>query len=159
MKQSKAATAGELRQIKQQGASDSGFYSHAAFGAQLPAMVGLYFYKKEPGGIFMDTLEKTRKQIEDSTDAIAASGRKLVEVAKDANKQMAEVAGKFREGSDHLAHAINKMMALADRHDFAKRVNLTKTLVESLERLAALEKQGTLDKVLAALDTIQVRRA
>ena len=65
----------------------------------------------------MDTLEKTRKQIEDSTDAIATSGRKLVEVAKDANKQMAEVAGKFREGSDHLAHAINKMMARADRHE------------------------------------------
>ncbi len=99
----------------------------------------------------MQSLETTKLQLDDSTEAILASGRKLVETAKTANKQMADVTGKFRDGTDKLASAIDKLMKVAGRGDFAETVRHTITLVDSLERLAVLEEKGLLDKVMRAM--------
>ena len=100
----------------------------------------------------MENLNSTKQKIEENTEAIFASGRKLVETAKDANKQMAEVTGKFRDGTERLSNAIDKLMKVAERGDFAETVRLTESLVESLERLAVLEEKGLLDKVMRAMN-------
>ena len=99
----------------------------------------------------MEALTTTQKTIEDNTAAIQASARRLVESATDANKQMANVTGKVRAGTENLGAAIDKLMKVAGRGDFEKTVALTESLVESLERLAALEEKGLLDKVMKAM--------
>lgn len=99
----------------------------------------------------MEALDRTKRQIEENTEAILSSGRKLVDTAKDANKQMADVTGKFRDGTERLGNAIDKLMKVAGRGDFAETVKLTESLVDSLERLAVLEEKGLLDKVMRAM--------
>lgn len=64
---------------------------------------------------------------------------------------MADVTGKFRSGTEHLGVAIDKMMKVVGRGDYEKTVQLTRTLVDSLERLAVLEEKGLLDKVMRAM--------
>ena len=100
----------------------------------------------------METLDRTKQQLEENTDAILGAGRKLVDAAKDANKQMADVTGKFREGTERLGLAIDKLMKIAGRGDFAETVQLTESLVQSLERLAVLEDKGLLEKVMKAMN-------
>ena len=149
----KGVTAGALRQIKQQGftTASGGLFSID----NVTGMVNeqkVYFSQTEPAGVFMENLTSTKQKIEENTEAIFASGRKLVETAKDANKQMAEVTGKFRDGTERLSNAIDKLMKVAERGDFAETVRLTESLVESLERLAVLEEKGLLDKVMRAMN-------
>jgi hypothetical protein len=144
-------TAGSLRELKENGytTGSGGLWSVDRLGKDLRPE--LYFYRTEPAGVFMQSLETTKLQLDDSTEAILASGRKLVETAKTANKQMADVTGKFRDGTDKLASAIDKLMKVAGRGDFAETVRHTITLVDSLERLAVLEEKGLLDKVMRAM--------
>ena len=99
----------------------------------------------------MDALESTKQQINENADAILAAGRKLVDTARDANKNMADVTGKFRDGTEKLGNAIDKLMKVAGRGDFAETVKMTESLVDSLERLAILEEKGLLDKVMRAM--------
>ncbi len=99
----------------------------------------------------MTTLEDTKTQINENTEAIQAAAHRLVGAAKDANKQMADVTGKFRAGTEHLGVAIDKMMKIAGRGDYEKTVQLTCLLVDSLDRLAVLEEKGLLDKVMRAM--------
>ena len=92
-----------------------------------------------------------KAQINENADAILAAGRKLVDTARDANKNMADVTGKFRDGTEKLGNAIDKLMKVAGRGDFAETVKMTESLVDSLERLAILEEKGLLDKVMRAM--------
>jgi hypothetical protein len=110
-----------------------------------------HFQKTEPAGEFMEALEHTKKMIDDNTDSIANAALKLVTSAKEANKQMADVTGKFRASTEHLSVAIDKLMKVAGRGDYEKTVQLTCTLVDSLERLAVLEEKGLLDRVMRAM--------
>ncbi len=99
----------------------------------------------------METLDRTIQQLEENKTAIADASKKLVETAKDANKHMIDVTGKFRDGTEKLGIAIDKLMKVAGRGDFSETVRLTESLVNSLERLAALEEKGVLDKVMKAM--------
>ena len=146
----KGTTAGALREVKRQGYStaNGGLWDKRMLGSLGPET---YFSKIEPAGVFMETLDRTKQQIEENTEAILSSGRKLVDAAKDANKQMADVTGKFRDGTERLGNAIDKLMKVTGRGDFAETVKLTESLVDSLERLAALEENGLLDKVMRAM--------
>ena len=149
----KGVTAGALRQIRQQGfttASGGTFSINSVIG--MVSEKKAFFSQTGQAGVFMENLNSTKQKIEENTEAIFASGRKLVETAKDANKQMAEVTGKFRDGTERLSNAIDKLMKVAERGDFAETVRLTESLVESLERLAVLEEKGLLDKVMRAMN-------
>ena len=149
----KGVTAGALRQLKQQGftTASGGLFSINSVNGMVSEKKA-YFSQTESAGVFMENLNSTKQKIEENTEAIFASGRKLVETAKDANKQMAEVTGKFRDGTERLSNAIDKLMKVAERGDFAETVRLTESLVESLERLAVLEEKGMLDKVMRAMN-------
>ncbi len=112
---------------------------------------GIFFDKREPAGKFMEALERTKQQIDDNTQAIALAANRLVELARESNKQVADVTGKFRDQTERLSNAIDKLAKVAGRGDYAETVRLTTQLVESLERLAALEEKGLLDKVMRAM--------
>lgn len=148
--QCRGITAGALREIKRNGFTHAsgGFFSEDAIKSFTPDH---YFVKREPAGAYMDALEKTQQTINDNTDAIQASAKRLVESAVDANKQMHHVSGKFREGTEKLGVAIDKFMKIASRGDFAETVKLTESFVDSMERLAVLEEKGLLDKVMKAM--------
>lgn len=149
-------TSGALKQIRQNGITTAGggYVDLESMKKRIVAEGGqIYFSHNEPAGVFMSTLEKTQENIKDTTDAICEAGARLVEMAKSVNKQMADVTGKVRDGSEKLSVAIDKMMKITGRHDFAETVAMTESLVSSLERLAVLEEKGLLDKVMKAMAT------
>lgn len=148
-------TAGALRELKQHGfsISNGGIFSQAMISKMPSIDPGIYFSKQEPAGVYMSNLEQTKHDIDENTEAIYTSAKRLVEAAVDANKQMHHVNGKFREGTEKLGVAIDKLMKVAGRSDFAETVRLTESFVDSLERLAVLEEKGILDKVMKAMQT------
>ena len=99
----------------------------------------------------MESLENTKKQIEENAKAIRESALTLTTSAREANVQMTEVTRKFRDGTEKLGVAMDKLLKIANNGDFAETVRLTGTLVDSLERLAVLEEKGLLDKVMTAM--------
>lgn len=99
----------------------------------------------------MTQLSEVKQHVEDGADAIFKAGAQLVAVAKEANKNMADVTGKFRDGTAKLGDAIDKMNKVAERGDFANTVKLVESLVTSLERLSVLEEKGVLVKVMSAM--------
>lgn len=147
-------TAGAMRQLKQRG------YTTASGGlTQTEAVKNMaqhtrpaeYFSNREPAGIFMSNLESQKQAIEETTEAILAATRRMVDVAKESNKEMAGISGKMRASTESLGAAIDKLTKIASRGDFEKTVALTSTLVDALERLAVLEEKGMLDKVIKAM--------
>ena len=150
----RGVSAGALRQLKRDGHTTacSGLWDVGAVKNMLAAESGaMYFNKCEPAGVYMEALEHTKQLINENTEAIKSSSAKLVETAQDSNKRIAEVSGKMRDGADKLGAALDKFMKIAGRGDFAETVKLTESLVSSLERLAALEERGVLDKVMKAM--------
>lgn len=149
----KGKTSGGLREVKEKGytTASKGYFDIEFIKRDLIDNPDLYFKRTEPAGIFMSKLEESEKQINEAATAIWTASHKLVENAKEANKQMSDVTGKFRDGTEKLSSAIDKLMKVVDRGDFAETVGLTKSLVDSLERLADLEEKGLLDKVIRAM--------
>ena len=113
--------------------------------------INTFFRKTEPAGVFMSDLEKTNKQIEESTEAIIRSGRRLVDSAKEASQNMVDVNRAFRDNSDKMSSAIDKMMQMTARKDFKETVDLAINFVEAMERLSKLEQSGLLEKVTKAM--------
>lgn len=150
-------TAGAMRQTKKYGYStnsrDGGLFSVEMVRnlALRPGDIGTYFRKTEPCGEFMENINHHQQNINETRDAIMAASRAMVEAAKESNKQIQDVTGKMRDGSEKLGIAIDKMMKIAGRADFAETVKLTQSFVESMERLAALDERGLLEKVVKAM--------
>ena len=152
----RGVSAGALRQLKRDGHTTAckGLWNVAAVKNTLATENGaMYFNKREPAGVYMEALEQTKKLINENTEAIQVSSTKLVEAAQESNKKLADVSGKMRDGADKLGAALDKFMKIAGRGDFAETVKLTESLVSSLERLAALEERGLLDKVMKAMSS------
>jgi len=149
----RGVTSGALREIRRHGATTScgGLFSTKFVVEELNKGTHLYFERTEPAGVYMTDIAEAKVKIDEGTAAIQKSSHALVESARDANKQMSEVTGKFRDGTEKLSVAIDKLMKVAERGDFAETVKLTVTLVDSLERLAVLEEKGLLDKVMKAM--------
>lgn len=148
----KGMTAGAMRQIKQQG------YTTAAGGwhslnhvYNLATEVSLYLKETEPLGKYMSVLEKTKEDAENLTEALVKSTVAMVDQAKEAHKQMQDINGKLRDGAEKLGLAIEKFNKVAGNTNFAETAKQAESLVSSLERLAALEASGVLDKVMKAM--------
>lgn len=110
-----------------------------------------YYAKKEPGGIVMSKMQEQTHEMEKAEKALTASIAKFVESAKVSEKNIRQTSGKIRDSSDKLSAAIQKFMTLTNSSDFGKTVEQAESLVSSLERLAALECSGKLDRVMAAM--------
>lgn len=116
-----------------------------------PKQLGMIFNKREPGGQFMSTIENAVESLGKAKQSIMDASRNFQESAKTAAKGALDASGKLRDGSEKLGSALDKLMKVSGRADFAETVKLTGQLVESLERLAALEEKGLLDKVMKAM--------
>jgi hypothetical protein len=151
----KGTTAGALRELKRDGFTRAagGWFSQDFLSNNL--LVGnnfdLYLSKNEPLGEFMNKAEITKENIDNVSDAIRKASVNMVETAREANKQLNDASGKMRDGTEKLSVAIEKMMKIAGRADFANTVKITESFVSSLERLAELEEKGLLDKVMKAM--------
>ena len=147
-------TAGALKQIKQQGVTTaSKGYVGLDFAANKIADFRMadYLYKHEPLGILMTTTNETVKDINAVADAISLATRAMVDAAKESNKQMTDVSGKMRDNAEKLGTAIQKFSKIANDSNFANTAKVAESLVDSLERLAELERTGVLDRVMKAM--------
>jgi len=147
-------TAGALQQIKQQGVTTaSKGYVSLDFAANKVADFRMAYYldKNEPLGIFMTTTAETVKEINAVADAISVATRAMVDAAKESNKQMTDVSGKMRDNAEKLGVAIQKFSKIANDNNFANTAKVAESLVDSLERLAELERTGVLDRVMKAM--------
>ena len=152
----KGVTSGILREIKAQGYSTAGgglwskeFVINSV--KNIPADFGSYKAKNEPLGEYMNAMEQTAKEIESVTDAISRNTAMMVERAKEATRQVNDVSGKMRDGAEKLGAAMEKFAKISGNANFAETAKTAESLVNSLERLAELEKSGVLDRVMKAM--------
>lgn len=151
----RGTTRGALRQIREVGHTSAcgGLVDRDSWRAFVGTddFFGGYFRKDEPAGRYMSDLAQKKEEVEQVTEAILESSRKMVASAVDSNKRLAETTGKLRDGAEKLGAAMDKLLKIAERGDFKETVSLTEQLVSSLERLAVLEQKGVLDKVMSAM--------
>ena len=145
-------TAGAMRQIKHHGHTTAAGGWHAIDSVyNMAADGGIYLNEREPLGRFMSALEKTAEDANALTDALLKSTTAMVEQARESNKQLNDVNGKMRDGAEKLGLAIERFNKVAGNTNFAETAKQAESLVNSLERLAALEASGMLEKVMKAM--------
>lgn len=145
-------TQGALRELRKKGSTTAsgGLWTNERANS-IGVQATNYFLHDQPARIFMDSLERTKQQIDENTQAICSASHKLVDAANDANKQLATVTGKFRDGIERLGTALDKLAKTTERTDFIHTTQAMASLVDSLERLAVLEERGLLSKVMCAV--------
>lgn len=145
-------TAGALRQVRQTGSTTaSGGLWRVDMVRRLAVDMNGYFRRNEPIGKLMTALEETTKQVNDLQEAIRKGMVATVEAAKVQTKELTEVSGKLRDNAEKLGTAIEKFSKIAGNTKFAESAKQAESLVNSLERLAELQRSGMLDKVMGAL--------
>lgn len=122
--------------------------------AELVAALYLITEDKDGDGFIcreaMDVIRAAIAKAE-GADAVSAAVKQMVAATNDANKQMTESTAKMRDNSEKLGAAITKLAKIAGDKNFAATAATAESLVNSLERLAELEKTGMLDKVMKAM--------
>jgi hypothetical protein len=149
-------TTGAVKQLKLNGFTTAcgGIFSKEYFDHAFTdrhTCMGLITSPSEPIGKFMTTLTSLEDQISSSALAVNSAIIKLNGAADTAKDKLHGVSGKLREGAEKLSVAIDKVMVVSGRKDYAEVVRLTESLVGSLERLAELEQKGLLDRVIRAM--------
>jgi len=151
----KGMTSGAMRQIKTQGftlnTTDGGAFA-VDFIKKL-ALNDRHFLltSREPMGKYMTALEQAHKETEELTAAIQKQTREMVDSAAAGAKAMAEVSGKLRDSAEKMGTAMTKFANIANNAKFAETAKQAESLVNSLERLAELQRCGLLDKVMQAM--------
>ena len=149
-------TSGALKDLTLKGFTSAcgGVFSQEYFDGALTdsrTCIKLITSPTEPTGKFMSTLTSLEDQISSSANAVNSAIHKLNDAADTAKDKLHGVSGKLRDGAEKLSVAIDKVMTVSGRKDYAEVVRLTESLVSSLERLAELEQKGLLDKVIRAM--------
>ena len=147
-------TAGALRQIKQTGYTtagvDGGAFSKAYINGLVSDRTG-YTRKNEPLGIFMSQLTEAKKDIDETTEAVNSSARKMVDGARQASESLTDCSRKMRESTDKLTAQMQKFHSAFSSAKFDEQAKAAQSLADAMERLALLEEKGLLSKVIAAL--------
>ena len=148
----KGMTAGAMRQIKQHGSTTAagGWHSMDTL-YELAADTGIYLNQREPLGKYMTALAQAKEDAKEMTAALMKNTGEMVEQARESQKQLNDINGKLRDGAEKLGLAIEKFNKVAGNTNFAETAKQAESLVTSLERLAALEASGVLDKVMKAM--------
>lgn len=148
-------TAGALRQIKQQGfttaGKDGGACSKDYVQGLIFSQTG-FTRKNEPLGIFMSQLTEATKTINETTEAISASSRKMVNEATTASAALTDASRKMRDATDKLTAQMQKFHTVFSNSKFDDQARAAQSLADALDRLAKLEEKGMLTKVIAALN-------
>ncbi len=150
----KGVTAGALKQIKQQGFTTAGNSSCAFSKSYLDGLIANqkgYTRHSEPLGIYMSQLNEAQKTIELTTDAVAASARKMVEEAKAASDKLTDSSRKMRDATDKLNAQMQKFHSIFSGAKFDEQAKSAQSLADALERLAVLEEKGLLSKIMQSM--------
>lgn len=118
---------------------------------ELATSTTIYLEPREPLGQYMTALAQAKEDAKEMTEALLKNTNAMVEQARESHKQMSDINGKLRDGAEKLGLAIEKFNKVAGNTNFAETAKQAESLVNSLERLAALEASGVLDKVMKAM--------
>lgn len=146
-------TSGQLKEIAREGYSRSGVFSEASVMQYIrtDAYVSDLTNKHEGLGKFMSTLEQNKKEMEESTEAVRMASHHLVNACKQATENMIDTGRKMRDNTEKVSVALQKFTNIAASANLSKVADDAARLADSLERLAALESTGQLQKLIAAM--------
>ena len=148
----KGITTGTLQQLKMTGASASGGIFSTEYVKHLTqAGHSNYLSNREPLGKYMTALEQANNDAAEMSSALQKQVLMMVSLAEESNKKLADLTGKMRHGSETFGVAIAKMSSIAGNAKFAEITANAESLVNSLERVAELQKSGLLDSVIKAM--------
>jgi ABC-type transporter Mla subunit MlaD len=149
----KGMTNGQLREIRQHGFAPSAGVFTEPFIKSLSTLrdANAYFRPREPLGVFMSALEQAKTETDEMTEAIIRARRAMVDHATEAQVQLTEASRKMRDGTEKLGAAIQKFSNICGTTDFVEKAKAAESLANSLERLAHLDQNGMLGRVIEAL--------
>lgn len=147
-------TAGALRHIKETGyttaGKDGGFWDVRTVSNNMANVRG-YTAKTEPLGMYMTQLDEAQKTINSTADSVSESARRMVKTAEDASLSLVESSRKMRDATEKLSAQMQKFNSIFSSAKFAEQAEAATKLADALERLAALERTGALQKMMAAM--------
>jgi hypothetical protein len=148
-------TSGQLREIAREGYSQSGLFTkeHLENFVRGNRYLSGLTSKNEPIGVFMTTLDQNRIELQESTEAIRQASIQLVDAYKQANDGIVESGRKMRDNTEKVGVALQKFSNIANSANLSKVADDAARLADGLERLAALEKTGQLQRLIAAMST------
>ena len=147
------ATGGQLKEIARNGYSQSGLFLEENLNKYIrtDAYVSDLTCKHEGLGKVMSTLEQNKKDIEASTEAVRMASHYLVDTCKKATDNMIDSGRKMRDSTEKVGVALQKFTSIATASNLSKIADDAARLADSMERLAALESTGQLQKLIAAM--------
>lgn len=144
-------TAGELRESKAHGVSNTGVVSVAYVDKRVQSDPYVYLEKREPGGQVVDKVEETVLKLSEASEAIIKAGSTVRESAKTTIESITDNNRKLRDNNTKLTDSINVFLKTATKPEYAKAINDMERLASALEKIAELEKAGILNKLAAVI--------
>jgi len=144
-------TAGELRESREHGISNTGVVSVKYVENKIQQDPYMYLSKLEPGGQVMNKVEEVVLNLSEASNAIIKAGSTVRESAKTTIDSITDNNRKLRENNTKLTDSINVFLKTATKPEYAKAINDMERLASALEKIAELEKAGILNKLAAVI--------
>ena len=144
-------TAGEMRQAKQQGFSESGTYSVEYLSRKVESEPYMYLLKTEPGGKVVNHVEEVKVNLSEAADAMIKAGTAVRDTAVQTIASITDNNRKLRDNNTRLTDSINVFLKTATKAEYLKAINDVERLATALEKIADLEKAGILNKLAAVI--------
>ena len=106
--------------------------------------------KHHPIGILMNTIEETTKDIKTLRDSLESELRSLSDKANAATDALVKSNAKLRDSLTKTSDVTIKLSGLFGAKSIAETASVLASLVDSLERLDGLNKNGKLAALLSA---------
>ena len=145
------ATAGQLREAKLKGMSESGIWSVEAVKNMAVTEPYAYLSKTEPGGKVMNKTEEVVNNLTEAAVAITKAGGVVRDTANATIDSMTDSNRKLRENTNKLTDSIGVFLKTANKPEYIKAINDMERLAAALEKIAELEKAGILNKLAAVV--------
>ena len=144
-------TAGQLREAKLKGFSESGIYTVEAVKHMAVTDPYAYFNKSEPGGKVMNKVEEVIDNLNEASSAVMKAGKTVRETALSTIESMTDNNRKLRDNTNKLTDSIGVFLKTANNPAYVKAINDIERLAGALEKIAELEKAGILNKLAAVV--------
>ncbi len=144
-------TAGEMREAKRNGYSESGVYTKAYVNNKVVSDPYVFLNKSEPGGKVMDKVEETVSSLNEAATAIIKAGSTVRSTAEQTIETITVSNRKLRDNNSKMADSINVFLKTATKPEYLKAINDIERLATALEKIAELERTGILSKLSAVI--------
>lgn len=144
----KQPTAGQLLQIEKNGFTDDGqFYKASSVENFILTNPEICLSKKEPAVQARSQSEKMIDDLSEVASALRKVGMTVNIAANETIKTMIDSGGKIRDQNTKLASSIESFLKTARSPDFKRAIDDAERLAAALEKIAALDKAGSLGKL------------